>query len=290
MPLLGHSLAHLSSIPFAFGLPEYISETDVEVFVKEKASASFIERLRKFLMHPLVAILLGWGIALDGPGNIRARSCFFTLCCLWAVYEIWQSLSRSRIAKEWRNSLFAFLCCLIFTAEMGTMYWLLANRLEEIEQQTFQSLTPKAVPASGNILESVFTFTNESGGDIGDRIVTCSDIYVTWSDGRFIHDPGGASTGKHYNYPLKAQGDAYSSQCLFHALAWSNFSATGISCVDVTVTLDYALIDQPDIKKSKSHRFVAMQGGGADFRWADATVGNPVSYCPQMPKLPTQPS
>jgi Fe2+ or Zn2+ uptake regulation protein len=63
--------------------------------------------LRALLQHPFIPILVGLGVAMDGPGHNSVRRIFLAVCGLWLWYDLHHRLQAKLTSKGvpwWRES------------------------------------------------------------------------------------------------------------------------------------------------------------------------------------------
>jgi hypothetical protein len=152
------------------------------------------------------------------------------------------------------------------------------------EEDVLRSLTASVVPPpSGNVLLTVFSFTNHGGADIGKRQIICNDHLIVGNEGQStIRGLGSEMTHEEY-FPVHSGGDVTSDPCLLPLHSY--LDPNRIECADVELLMEYVLVDQPKTMKRKSFRFLGRKFGTA-FSWIQISVSEPGSECEPYVKQP----
>jgi hypothetical protein len=234
--------------------------------------------ITKLLGHPVVPIIVGFGIAMDGPGNILVRSAFIAFCGFWLCYDLATLIYRERTKPDlkWRNILFVFACSSTSLVVMASMYWLLHSHLEDQQEDVYRSLTAYASEDPNDVMESVFTFNNGGKTDIGTHQMFCSAVAVIFQN--YIEFDGGKGRLERLrpnNIPIKSGGDGESAACL-EELKGFEPKGGAVLCADVVVGMDYELSTEPGLGRTKKYRFVFKNG----HKWHQQGVDYDRSYCP----------
>jgi hypothetical protein len=139
---------------------------------------------------------------------------------------------------------------------------------------------PKIGP-SDDLRETMFSVVNDGNSDMASHTIFChinsaSYPHSVYFQGDHFYPPRSFARG-----PLRRDGDGETVQCLK--------ILQGIGppeCVDVTIVVDYTLIDQPQERQEKTFRF-ATSKTQTGHSWDIQPLSAPIDYC-DVPKMPSQ--
>lgn len=230
--------------------------------------------VRKILDHPVVPIVVGAGVAIDGPGNISIRSAFLAFCGLWLCYDVFIRLREKQWRFHWKSIVFSLVFCTTFVCVMLLMQWLLTVKLEEFQQDAFMHLDGHLY-AGSNPIDSVFTFTNGGKTDMMEHKVLCGVKAVDYQGNKILVADQRFTIIQDSQVPLRhGGGDGQSVACL-NKLAGDEHELT---CADLVFRYQYVIDTDPTAWKEKSFRFAAHRDAGR-LEWHQELVDKPTSTC-----------
>ena len=230
--------------------------------------------------------VVGFGIAIDGPGNVFLRSIFLAVCGLWLCYDIAVFLLAKPWKFSWKAICFCTLTCVTFVLVMLTMHWLLATKLEELQAEAFARLDGHMV-AGTDANEPIFTFRN--GGvaeqtDMPKHQIVCSIKIATYGVRRAPMRP--EVQFQHTDIPIQDSdvnlahggGDGESISCLslVSAIATKTWELT---CADLLLEFRYVIASDPINWQSKQFRF-GTRLDGDHLEWFQEPVHQTANGCP----------
>jgi hypothetical protein len=230
--------------------------------------------------HPVVPIVMGTLMTLDGPGNIGVKAGTIFACAGWLSIDLWQVFrrlfeGRSEAAARWKNTLYCLSCSLIGLLAVRPAYWLLGQHFEEEQSVVRQYLNAEAItPPQVSPMDTAFTVANPSNHTIGQHNMMCYANLVT-RDGGIPYLQNILLASKFFKTELSADGGKQTYDCLSHVLL--DISREDVGCLDVTLLFDYTLADQPDLTLTKYFRFVSTRAGG--FIWQAQNTDDPTEFC-----------
>jgi hypothetical protein len=177
-------------------------------------------------------------------------------------------------SKPWRIG-FGILCLVSCTVLVlrGS-----SRERDKVQDDVFSKMTVSPfLPTSRNLARVGVTVTNNGGSEIKVHIIRC---WVNQFDSypmEFQISNMSLSTVLPQKAGLKAFGDAETSYCA----SMFEKSNLPVSCLDMTVYLDYSLAEEPDTKKTRTFRFVMTPG---DDQFHQQNIEYRGTYCPVPPK------
>jgi len=235
-----------------------------------------VQSLDRLAAHGIVPILAGTLIIwAGGPLETTIRGIGLVICLLWA----WVSLANFFLAKRWRLFKKAIWFCavagVLACGCIWAMYSFLSQKLNDLQELTWDGIKIQAFsPPNSDLWFSEFEVKNEGPADIGDHQIVCEFNSFRAERGfgennlfRIATWPRGT--------PLKRGSDAQTYACLepMGREGWLG----RLECADVTVLVNYELVNQEGIKKQKRLRFVADQQHG--YVWHQQLVQLPGRLC-----------
>lgn len=218
--------------------------------------------LRTAINHPVVPVIMGGLVALDGPGNVVVRSAALIFCAAWFCYDIGQEIYRRPWQKAWKFISFSALCVVITLVTIFTVRWMLESKLEEIRKEVDSHLTgTMQLSSSGIPSEAIFSIVNSSNSTIPDYAFMCRINLATYGKGDIVlEDVKERLIMRQGKPPLGPHGDGESVQCM------SGLVNLSLYCADVTVNYDYVIETEPGVWYRKLFHFVTRSVNGK-FDW-----------------------
>jgi hypothetical protein len=253
----------------------------------------FMSLTRSVINHPIVPILLGAVVALDGTGNIIARGAALLACGLWFSFDIGRKIFEKSSAGYWRSIICGSVSGVTFISIGYIMQWLLLAKLDEQRTDVYQHLTGNHYLLSNAYDDPMFTmFSVTNGGKVDiskNHQMTCYTRSAVGNDdtSHFANFTSGYFNHKMAYYPgfnsvrlppsdslVRSSGDSEATPCL----SYYHF-AHGARCVDMTLIFSYSLETQPDFTQQKLFRYVAIKGGHGEFAWSGEPVDDQRNFC-----------
>jgi hypothetical protein len=247
--------------------------------------------VKNAIKHPVIPLLVGGAVALEGSGNVIVRGAALLLCGAWFSYDVGCDIFK-KSWKLWRGVVLGAICGGAFISIGYVMQWLLRTKLEEQRNDVYQHLTSGHDVLSvvyGDPMSTMFSVTNGGLYDISkNNQLTCYVKYAAGNNEKTHVDnfTSGYLNKKMHYYPgfdsvimpraesILKSGDTESSPCL----SYLHF-VEGTRCVDMTLIFSYALETQPNLQQKKMFRLVTVRDSRGEFRWSGEPLEDQRNFC-----------
>jgi hypothetical protein len=204
-----------------------------------------LERIIKTVSaHPLTPVIVGWAIALDGPGNIVVRSYALGICCLWLCGDVWMWLRGKEWTFFWKSIAICIVWGISWYVSLNMMMWMLSVKLDEFQNDASQNLSAQAIlPPGGMVpMATIFTVKNSSRQTFSAYEMVCVINYLQYDHVVFREKPPTDEVftrkAKVSKFPM-APGGEDSDSCLEKYI---NVPPNLFTCADVTLKINTSSI------------------------------------------------
>ncbi len=135
--------------------------------------------------------------------------------------------------------------------EIAALWWLTDAKYKQDQREAFDGLSATvSTPPNITEFDSDFTITNGSEHALGNHKFDCGVKLISFYPGDAIY-AGFSAIPLSFTGQLNGGGDKQTVQCLRSVeVVGRGFS----SCLDITMTLEYRLLDYPNTTKRKEFR------------------------------------
>jgi hypothetical protein len=221
----------------------HLSETEHKVL-------SWLLCIHKQLPHPVVAIVLGFAIAVE---NLPLRSAGIWLIAAWLLVDFWVWWIKKRCSRPKKYTTGGLVTGVLVLCAWGTVYFLKTQKLADERQDALKHIESAMYLEDNNALDSVVTITNNSDQQIGDYVIRCMANGIKGKNFNSVQGLVLSASDKK-GRSIAPGGDATSETCL--SPVREVLGDGGEYCADITVTLSYVLRDQPKIPQERRWRYV----------------------------------
>lgn len=203
--------------------------------------------------------------------SLRSDDVWTVIPCLFIsagcfAYLFWLRVTSAKIR------LALILAVVIVFALFGRRIY--GRIVEGKQEDAFNHLTIEMGPIQpGNPMYLLYTIKNGGSSTIKRHQTTCVFNKIMDSENSgFVVAPTGV-VGGWKDSPIEGGGDAQTDRCYTEFMGFNG----PVVCADVTIKVAYELEIQPDIRKTKSMRFVATHANGP--HWYQESPTTPGNYC-----------
>jgi hypothetical protein len=131
------------------------------------------------------------------------------------------------------------------------------------------------VGPSDDLSSTRFSVVNDGGSDIASHTLSCHINSLNYFRNSVYFKNGRLEPRRFDKGPLRRSGDGESVECLKIV----NTTSLGpADCADVTIVVDYTLMDQPQVQQEKRFRF-ATSKTPTGHSWDIQPLSAPIDYC-----------
>jgi hypothetical protein len=146
------------------------------------------------------------------------------------------------------------------------------DELKTRRNSVWNRLTATAKAEGEDLRETVFSLVNNGDYDLAEHTIFCHLNSLRYPNHIYIAQSNSYPAVSFAKGPLRHGGDGESVQCL------KSISLVSPECADVTVVVQFSLIDQPAVKLEKASRFATTITKGGQY-WDVQPLAAPIDYC-----------
>lgn len=245
-------------------------------------------RDQKDIRASAVTLIAFWVTAFIGylgtAGIIEMTTALLLLFMMWAI-GAWGFYDLAWRRKSKRSAIVGVVAVSLFVValHMGVLHWRTTQRLKKAQNDTYRFLSSTAniPPTKTHPYSTYFAVVNSGGSTIGNYDMYCK-VNAEVSSAGVNTFPNGIGLGaQFYSGPINGTGDSSESDpCLVmaHAINRATRDDDQPRCVDVSLTVNYALKEQPNLKQCKMFRYAAMSDGDKYF-WVTESINMKRGVC-----------